>query len=59
VRSTAEARIVKPGTLMQAARVALTGRTVSPGLFDVIELLGREESSRRLEAATALVVAGP
>lgn len=34
----------------QSARVALTGRTRSPGLFDVIEILGRDESLERLMA---------
>jgi glutamyl-tRNA synthetase len=33
----------------QPARVALTGRTASPGLFDVLEVLGREASLARLE----------
>ena len=33
---------------MQAVRVSLTGRTVSPGLFETIELLGREESRSRI-----------
>ena len=33
----------------QPARVALTGRTASPGLFEVIEVLGREEALARLE----------
>jgi glutamyl-tRNA synthetase len=35
----------------QAARVALTGRTASPGLFDVIAALGRERALARLNAA--------
>ena len=35
---------------MQAVRVSLTGRTVSPGLFETIELLGREESLARIRA---------
>lgn len=48
VRGTAEARGVKGGPFMQAVRVSLTGRTVSPGLFDTIELLGRDESLRRV-----------
>jgi glutamyl-tRNA synthetase len=34
----------------QPARVALTGRTASPGLFDVIAVLGRERAVRRLRA---------
>jgi glutamyl-tRNA synthetase len=35
----------------QPVRVALTGGTASPGLFDVMEILGREETVRRLSAA--------
>jgi glutamyl-tRNA synthetase len=38
----------------QPARVALTGRTASPGLFDVIAVLGRERATARLRAATAI-----
>jgi glutamyl-tRNA synthetase len=50
VRGTAEATGVKPGVFMQAVRVSLTGRTVSPGLFETIELLGRDESIARIRA---------
>lgn len=50
VRRTAEAGGVKPGAFMQAVRVALTGRTVSPGLFDTIALLGREDALARIRA---------
>jgi glutamyl-tRNA synthetase len=39
----------------QPARVALTGRTASPGLFDVIAVLGRERSTERLRAAAGAV----
>ena len=35
----------------QPIRVALTGGSASPGLFDVMEILGREETVRRLLAA--------
>jgi len=35
----------------QPIRVALTGGTASPGLFEVMEILGREEVARRLDAA--------
>jgi glutamyl-tRNA synthetase len=38
----------------QAARVALTGRSASPGLFEVIEALGRETALRRLEEAARI-----
>jgi glutamyl-tRNA synthetase len=42
---------VKLVAVAQPLRVALTGRTASPSLTDVIALLGREESSRRLSQA--------
>src|SRR5262249_1053411 len=38
------------GFLAQPVRVALTGSTVSPGIFDVLAVLGREPSLRRLRA---------
>ena len=50
VRGTAEAGSIKAGAFMQAVRVSLTGRTVSPGLFETIELLGRDESQSRIRA---------
>jgi glutamyl-tRNA synthetase len=49
VRGTAAERGIKAGALIHATRVALTGRTTSPGLFEVIVLLGRERSVGRLE----------
>ena len=54
LRATAEARGVKAASLIHAVRVAVTGRTVSPGLFEVLALLGRELVGRRLSAAIAL-----
>jgi glutamyl-tRNA synthetase len=44
---------VKPRVLFMPVRVALTGGTVSPGLYESLELVGREESLRRLDAALA------
>jgi glutamyl-tRNA synthetase len=38
----------------QPARVALTGRTASPGLYEVLEVLGRDESLARLEKGKTL-----
>jgi glutamyl-tRNA synthetase len=52
VRGTAADRGVKAGALIHATRVALTGRTASPGLFEVIALLGRDETVSRLERLT-------
>jgi len=48
VRSVAEEVGVGLGKLAQPLRAALTGRTTSPGIFDVLALLGREESLARL-----------
>ncbi len=39
---------IKMGQLAQPVRVALTGRTASPGLFEVMEVLGRERTIMRL-----------
>ncbi|MBT5548994.1 MAG: glutamate--tRNA ligase, partial [Nitrospina sp.] len=41
----------KLGKLAQPVRVALTGTTVSPGIYDVILLLGKEETIKRLKNA--------
>ncbi len=40
---------MKLGKLAQPVRVALTGATVSPGIYDVILLLGKEETLKRLK----------
>ena len=48
VRAVAEAAGVKLGQVAQPLRAALTGRATSPGIFDVLVLLGREESLARI-----------
>ncbi|MDP1026117.1 glutamate--tRNA ligase [Sphingomonas sp. KR1UV-12] len=48
VRQVAEERGVKLGQVAQPLRVALTGRKTSPGIFDVLALLGRSESLGRI-----------
>jgi glutamyl-tRNA synthetase len=50
-RAAAEAAGMKAGDFFSPIRVAVTGRTVSPPLFDSLELLGRDRSLDRLEAA--------
>lgn len=45
----------KLGQIAQPARVALTGGTVSPGIYEVIEVMGREKTLRRLESALRLI----
>jgi glutamyl-tRNA synthetase len=42
---------VKPGRVYQPIRVAISGGTVSPGIFESLAALGREESLRRIDAA--------
>jgi glutamyl-tRNA synthetase len=44
---------VKPGQLYQPIRVAVTGTTVSPGIFETLAALGREESLSRTDDALA------
>jgi glutamyl-tRNA synthetase len=49
VRHTAEQQDIKAAPLIHATRVAVTGRTASPGLFEVLVLLGRDRTVARLE----------
>ncbi|HEX5236871.1 MAG TPA: glutamate--tRNA ligase [Sphingomicrobium sp.] len=48
IREVAESQGAKLGKLAQPLRAALTGRTTSPGIFDVLALLGRDESLARI-----------
>lgn len=50
LRAHAEAAGIKPGVLIHGTRVAVTGQAVSPGLFEVLELMGRERVLARLRA---------
>jgi glutamyl-tRNA synthetase len=49
IRQVAKEREVKLGKLAQPLRAALTGRTTSPGIFDVLALLGQCETLERLQ----------
>ncbi len=49
VRALAERKQVKLGSIAQPVRAALTGRTTSPGIFDVLAVLGKDESLTRLK----------
>jgi glutamyl/glutaminyl-tRNA synthetase len=55
LRRVADERGVKAATLIHAVRVAITGKTVSPGLFDVVALVGRERTHARLAAAVSMI----
>ena len=49
LRTFAEENSLKLGAVAQPLRAALTGRTTSPGIFEVLDVLGRSESLARLE----------
>ena len=51
LRALADAKGLSGGKLFQPLRLALTGLTVSPGIFEVLVLLGRDRSLGRIEAA--------
>jgi glutamyl-tRNA synthetase len=53
LRAKADELGLKPRQAFQPIRVALTGSRISPGLFESIELLGRDTTLKRLQAASA------
>jgi glutamyl-tRNA synthetase len=53
LREVVEAGERKPKDVFQPIRVALAGTTISPGIFESLAVLGRDESVRRLDAALA------
>ena len=53
--ATTAAFEIKLGKIAQPVRVAVTGRTASPGIFEVLELLGRERTLERLDSALAWI----
>jgi glutamyl-tRNA synthetase len=59
VRETAAAHGLKAGALIHAIRVGVTGRTTSPGLFEMLALLGRETSVARLVELAAFLTSRP
>jgi len=58
LRALAEARGWKAGDLFMAIRVAVTGRTATPPLFDTLVALGRERTLERLARAVAVLEEG-
>jgi glutamyl-tRNA synthetase len=55
LRTFAEEKGLKPGVLINGARVALTGQGVAPSLFAVMLALGRERVVRRLQAVPSII----
>ena len=52
MREAAEAADVKLGKMAQPLRAALTGSNASPSLFEVMRILGRDETLARLRGQT-------
>ncbi|MCX5718095.1 MAG: glutamate--tRNA ligase [Nitrospirae bacterium] len=50
-KSIVEKHVIKLGNLAQPVRVAITGGTESPGIFEVLEIVGKEKTIKRLEKA--------
>ena len=59
VRQVAEDAGLGLGKVAQPLRAALTGRTTSPGIFEVLTLLGRDEALGRIEDGLKLAIATP
>ena len=57
LRTTAQQYGIKAAALIHATRVAVTGRAASPGLFEVLELIGRNRSIARMRAAERIIPA--
>ncbi|TFH00958.1 MAG: glutamate--tRNA ligase, partial [Calditrichales bacterium] len=55
IRDLADAEGVKAGQLIHPLRLALTGRTTSPGIFEILAILGKSSSLDRLNKAVAFV----
>lgn len=58
LRALAENRGLKAGALIHATRLALTGRMVSPGLFEMLELIGRDRALARMDRLLAHLAEG-
>jgi glutamyl-tRNA synthetase len=46
---------IKTGDVIHAIRVATTGKSVGPGLYDCLEILGKEKCLQRIDQALAMV----
>ncbi len=53
LRGVVERRAAKPANVFQPLRVAIAGTTVSPGIFESVAVLGREQTLRRIDGALA------
>jgi glutamyl-tRNA synthetase len=53
LRAFSDARSIAAGKVFQPLRVALTGSSASPGIFEVLEMMGRERALGRIEGAAS------
>ncbi len=51
LRTAADEMEIKPGKFLQPLRIAVSGKTITPGMFETLAVLGREQSVARLRAA--------
>jgi glutamyl-tRNA synthetase len=49
LRLFAEQKSIKPAVMIHPLRLALTGSTASPGIFELMEVLGKDEVLRRIK----------
>jgi glutamyl-tRNA synthetase len=59
IRAVIAARGVKPGEVIQPVRVAISGRTETPGIFETLALVGKEKALDRMKKAPHVTVVGP
>jgi glutamyl-tRNA synthetase len=57
LRSQADEMQIKPAVLIHPVRLATTGTSTGPPLFDMLELLGRDEVVKRIKRAIEFVKA--
>lgn len=58
LRREADEMELKLGKFLQPIRIAVSGKTITPGMFETLAMLGREESIARLEAARLMLTEG-
>jgi glutamyl/glutaminyl-tRNA synthetase len=59
LREVAKAAGLKPATLIHGTRLAATGRSAGPGLFDILALLDRADAATRLRRAASAIGTRP
>jgi glutamyl-tRNA synthetase len=58
LRGVVERTGAKPGKVFQPVRVAIAGQTVSPGIFETVALLGRDQTLARIDQALSHAIGG-